>query len=319
MPRLTIERGAEGYALLAVLWICVGVGALGIAIAAAARDSIARSRNRTALAQAEWVARGCLARVQARVAEALAPPAVPRPADRALPDAWNRLDSVVAPSPASVPSSPEAECTVAARATGATLDVNAAPEPLLAAVLRNAGVPPARADTLAASLADWRDADDEPREMGAERAWYAARGLAPPRNAPFVDRREIALARGMASAPADLFGVDGGGISIHDAPPAVLAALPGFGPEAVARAVALRRAGGLDQYRTIADGLTPSASTAFMDALPQLVSLVTLEPTGWVVRAEARAGTPPVRAAAELRLAWTSAGARVVRRRVEYP
>jgi general secretion pathway protein K len=308
------RRGRGGYALLAVLWVSVGVAALGIAIAGAARDAVARSRNRVALAQAEWLARGCMAETQARAEEAVAKLAVGVDG-RMSADAWIRLDSVLAPTPAWDPA-----CTVTTRPAGAGLDVNAAPDSLVAAVLLSAGVPAGQADSVAAALADWRDADDDPRPAGAERGWYQARGMDPPPNRPFVDRRELALVRGVGSAPwRELLDVEGTAISLHHAPPAVLAALPGFGPEAVAHVAALRRTQRLQHYQFIADGLDPRASVAFMDALPRLITLVTLEPASWTVRVEAAAGTPAVRAAAEMRLVRQGAEMRVIQQRTVSP
>jgi len=305
-----------GYALLAVLWICMGVGVLGLGIAAAARDAIARSRNRAALVEAEWTARGCLARLRSRAVEVMTERPLVLTRRQPGSDAWNRLDSLLV----AAPGTPGMECAVTVRAAGATLDVNFAPEALVAATLRNAGVAPEGADSMAAALADWRDADGEPRELGAERGWYLARGMVPPPDRPFLDAREIGLVRGMDHAPwQELLGADGGGISLQHAPPAVLAALPGFGPQAVAHTLELRERGELHAYQSIADGLAPTASVALMDALPQLVSLVTLEPTAWTVRAEARAGRPAVRAAAQMRLTRTGTEPRVVQQRIEFP
>jgi type II secretory pathway component PulK len=308
------DRRRGGYALLAVLWVCVGVAALGIAIAGASREAVARSRNRVALAQAEWLARGCLAETRVRVAEALARPAATMDG-RTMVDAWIRLDSVLAPLPGA-----DDGCRVTARPAGAALDVNTAPDSLLAAVLRAAGLSAARADSVTDALEDWRDADDVPRPAGAERGWYAAHGMDPPPNRPFVDRREIALVRGVGSAPwLALLDVEGGAISLHHAPAAILAALPGIGPDGAARLDALRRTQRLQHYQFIADGLDPRASVAFMDALPQLVSLVTLEPPAWTVRVEAAAGTPAVRAAAEMRMVRWGREVRVVQQRTVSP
>jgi type II secretory pathway component PulK len=65
------RRQDSGYALLAVLWITVGVGALTFMISTAARDAIGTSRNRIALAQASWSAAACLAETRAVLADAL--------------------------------------------------------------------------------------------------------------------------------------------------------------------------------------------------------------------------------------------------------
>jgi len=63
--------------------------------------------------------------------------------------------------------------------------------PRLLAIL---GLDPGIAD----ALADWTDADDEPRPRGAERDWYLGQpGRRVPPNAPFASPAEIGLVRGV--------------------------------------------------------------------------------------------------------------------------
>jgi len=63
--------------------------------------------------------------------------------------------------------------------------------PRLLAIL---GLDPGIAD----ALADWIDADDEPRPRGAERAWYLGQpGRRVPPNAPFTSPAELGLVRGL--------------------------------------------------------------------------------------------------------------------------
>jgi len=51
---------------------------------------------------------------------------------------------------------------------------------------------------IADALADWIDADDEPRPRGAERAWYLGQpGRRVPPNAPFTSPAELGLVRGV--------------------------------------------------------------------------------------------------------------------------
>jgi len=58
---------------------------------------------------------------------------------------------------------------------------------------------------LADALADWTDADDEPRPRGAERDWYLMQTPpSVPRNAPFASPRELGLVRGVAAVLARL-------------------------------------------------------------------------------------------------------------------
>jgi hypothetical protein len=226
---------------------------------------------------------------------------------------WFRLDSLLN---AALPGA-LGECAVTAHVAGARLDVNSASDLLLSRVLDHAGLRAETADSIIAALADWRDADDVPRAAGAERGWYEARGLLPPPNRPLVDVREIAFVRGVTAAGIeDLLDVEPGPISISHAAAPILAALPGFSREAVERAHALRRSQGLHTFQDIADGLPPSLAVAFTDALPELASLVFLEPGAWIVRAEASAGLPAVHVLVEVRLVRSGSTVRAARWRM---
>jgi general secretion pathway protein K len=72
------------------------------------------------------------------------------------------------------------------------VNLNAAPEVLLASLFSSVGVDPAKAQSLADAIADFRDADDLPRVRGAEEPQYRAAGLAwGPKNAPFETIEEL--------------------------------------------------------------------------------------------------------------------------------
>ena len=178
-----------GFALLAVLWIVVAVSALGLTLSFAAREAIATARNRANSTRALWRALDCLERSRAAIHDALqeAQPGLPRSASP-----WLALDTVVAQ--AGIPS--DVGCRLEMRAAGTTLDVNAADDEMLRTLLRAAGLPFARADSMADALLDWRDADEIARPLGAETGWYSASQRATPRNGPLASDREIALVRG---------------------------------------------------------------------------------------------------------------------------
>ena len=75
---------------------------------------------------------------------------------------------------------------------GGKIDLNQAPEPLLAALFTSAGVDSMTAQSLAAATADFRDKDSVPRTLGAEATEYRAVGLAwGPKNAPFEAVEEL--------------------------------------------------------------------------------------------------------------------------------
>jgi general secretion pathway protein K len=301
-----------GYALLAVLWMCAGVATLGLSISAAAREAIGASRNRIALAEGEWIARACVARVRALVTLHLQPERAPT-FERAT-DAWLRLDSYLL----GLNKQDIGECAISVRPAGARLNVNVADEQLLARVFRRAGVPAASADSVAAALADWKDADDVPRPMGAEGDWYVSRAMIPPGNRSFADPGEIALVRGVSDVPWQaLLDVEGSAIALSHAPAEILAVLPGFSDEAVARVVDMRRRNEPPRaFLDIANGLTTEAGNAVMTALPDLAAMVSLHPRAWLVQMEARSGNPPVSTIIETRLERAGSFVRITRRRI---
>jgi hypothetical protein len=132
-----VADARRGYALLAVLWICAGVAALGLTVSGAGGEAIASSRNRIALTAAGWEAEACLALARARLLDLT----------RLDPAIWNRLDQAVRAGES------RARCTLSARAVGSRLDVNAASQQTLAAVFRRVGILGASADSAAAAIA----------------------------------------------------------------------------------------------------------------------------------------------------------------------
>ncbi len=105
-------------------------------------------------------------------------------------------------------------------------------------------------DSLVDAILDWRDVDNIARPLGAERVWYETQRRVAPRNGPFADVRELRRVCGyddaVAHVPAldTLLSVEPGRIVPDRAPVAVLASLPGLGPEALGR-VAERRSRGM--------------------------------------------------------------------------
>ncbi|HYW08758.1 MAG TPA: hypothetical protein VE913_17485 [Longimicrobium sp.] len=297
-------RSRDGFALLAVLWVLVGVSALALVAQLAARESVAASRNRSDLGVAAWRAEGCAERARAAISAALQAARAEGPGG----GAWNGIARVVADSPLT------AGCELSVRAVGATLDVNSADAESLHRFFLSMGIAPALADSVTDALLDWRDADGDTRPSGAEAGAYSGRPV--PRNGPFAHPRELLRVRGMERVAGidTLLGVDSARVALNQAPLPVLAALPGFTPELLAR-IAERRARGeivtdlIDLWGALSPGgragLDPRASTL----------AVTTQPDGWIVTSRARVGTPPVTAVLELRLVRAGERAAVVRRR----
>jgi type II secretory pathway component PulK len=303
-------RGREGFALVSVLWIVVGISALALIANVAAREGVASARNRADLARAAWRAEDCLARTRAAIGDALAS----RRDQASGLTAWGRLDTEIAQSPLLLGSG----CDVEIRAAGAALDVNAADGETLRRLLLAIGRSPAEADSLADALADWRDGDDTPRPFGAEAGWYTAAKMRTPRNGPLADARELRLVRGWARvAGADtLLSAEPGRVPVGHAAPAVLAALPGLGAEAAGRLEQMRLRGDrVTDLAAFVGGLSPGARDEAMRRYADLAGAAVVEPEAWIVTARGAEGAPPAVSAVEVRLVQAPGRAAVVRRR----
>jgi type II secretory pathway component PulK len=308
--RRNTQRG--GFALLAVLWIMVAAASLGLTATFAARESVAAARNRTGAIRAMWRAHDCVERVRVAVASVLEE--VDRPGPQWV-SPWLVLDSIVAPSRHLV----RMPCRVEFRASGSALDVNASDGETVGRLLRAAGVPAARADSMTDALLDWRDADDTPRSLGAEYAWYVAARRLTPRNGALASDGEITLIRDFDSAfdERPLLSVESGRVVLPRAPLAVIAALPGIGEEAIAR-IAERRLHEAWPRDLVALGaeVSPVARAALLAHYAELSRLTTAEPDAWIVTSRARDGSSPaVTAAIEVRLVRAGTRAAIVRRR----
>jgi general secretion pathway protein K len=299
----------RGFALMAVLWVLAGIAALALVARLAGRDAVRTALNRQDLLAGAWRAEDCVARVRAAASDALR--ATGEAPGR---DAWARLDSVAAASPLLAGSG----CEVEVRAAGAGLDVNTADAETLRRFVSALGASGDAADSLVDALEDWRDADDEPRPLGAEAAWYRAAGLRPPRNGPLADARELARVRGFGRFGGldTLVALEGGRVPLNRAPRAVLAALPGMTPEAADLVVELRARGEpLGDPAALEPLLTEGARWTLLRGYAELAPQLSPAPEAWVVTARGRVGTPPVTAVLEVRLARAGGRAAVVRRR----
>lgn len=305
----------RGFVLLAVLWVMVGVSTVGFGLALLARRATGTSHNRRAAAVAMWLAEDCANRVEAAIGDAL----THRAQDSARTTevtlrSWSRLDQAVATSPF-VGGAP---CGLAMRPAGTTIDVNTADDSLLVRLFVALGNAPVAADSLAAAIFDWRDGDDMARPAGAEASWYLAQGLMPPRNADLADVRELARIRGFAQLPGldSVLGVEPYRIVLDRAPLAVIAALPGFTNEAVARVAEHREHSvPISDLLSLSAELSPAGRAAMLSDYPDLVRLTTAEPDAWLLTARGTAGTPPVTVVLELRLVRAGDRAAIVRRR----
>jgi general secretion pathway protein K len=309
------HRSRGGFVLLAVLWVMVGVTALGLALALSARGAIRAAENRRAETIATWRAEGCAERARSVMEAVLdgqgATMGVQPVYSRA---GWRALDRTLAESPLLRSN----DCAVSLRAAGSAIDVDIASEELLHDFFTALDLPPALSDSLVDALLDWRDPDDLPRPFGAERAWYEREGRVPPRNGPLQDARELATIRGFSALPGidSMLGVEPGRIDLGHAPLPVLAALPGFTSEAVSR-VAEERLRGVELTNILSLGarLSPNARSILVSRYAELARLTVIEPDAWILTSRARAGEPAITTAVELRLVRAGSRAAIVRRR----
>ena len=202
---------------------------------------------------------------------------------------------------------------------GMTFNVNEANAEALRSLFLTLGAGAEPVDSLVDAILDWRDPDTEPRPFGAERGWlYLANGRHPPRDGPLTNARELRRIRGLEDMPdlESVLGVEPGRVSLSHAPAAVLASIPGFGPEAVradprarnSRSVAIDLA-------TLAGGLSSGARRELIARFANAARATTTEPEGIVV-ARGYAGQPPITVAIEVKLVRAGRRAAIVRRRV---
>jgi type II secretory pathway component PulK len=171
---------------------------------------------------------------------------------------------------------------------------------------------------LVEAILDWRDSDDSVRARGAEREWYDGQHRTGPRNAALAAVEELHLVRGFerASEIDSLAGVESEKIVLSRAPVAVLAALPGVGPEAIAR-LTERRAAGLPirDVAQLADALSLPARAVLLANYAELARLTTVSPEAWTIISRFTAGKPAVTATLELRVMYAGGRVAIVQRR----
>ena len=131
-----------------------------------------------------------------------------------------------------------ARLTISISDESGKVDLNAAPGPLLDALLKASGVEAEQSNALVDGILDWRDKDELRRLNGAEEENYRAAGLEyGPRNGPFQSLEELALVIGLTApiyhrlAPNITIYSGSPGVNTAVAPPAVLDALSGINNE----------------------------------------------------------------------------------------
>ncbi|MGH7621615.1 MAG: general secretion pathway protein GspK, partial [Gemmatimonadaceae bacterium] len=273
---------------LTTLWILSVASIVAMAAALSGRDAVVAGSSRVELERARWLALGCERRAVAAIDAVLRD--APSDADATL--AWRTLAAQIAASRLLE------GCDVRAEAAGTKLDVNAASDDMIEALLRATDASLDVASMIDA-LDDWRDSDDVVRPAGAERAWYESEGRPAPRNGPLADVRELARVRGFETMTAldTLVTTEPGRISLATAPAGVLMAVPGVTRE-TADAIVSRQLAGLplenllDIVGSISDASAETLATRFSDA----ARATTPDPDAWLLTVRLTRGSPVVTA-----------------------
>ena len=254
----------RGFALVAVLWIIIGVSAMALAMNLAGRDALASAQNRLDGTRARWRAEGCLERARAAIDELLAH----RARWVLVPGSWAALDRGVLTSPYLT----DTRCKLTMRPTGIALDVNAASAVELVALFRAMGIPSPESTSLAQAVVEWRGDDTSHANRAIATRWYAAHHRLLPRFGPFADVRELRLVREFGEVAADvpdldtLLTTEPGRVNLTRAPPVVLAALPGITAPLIAQVMARRnKSGQVPEISTIAAGLSADVHDSLAD------------------------------------------------------
>ncbi len=273
---MTVRGSERGFALLVTLWLITALGILAGAAMAAARTGGMAARNRIVLRRAAWAREACLAILRADTSGA---------------SLRRGLDSVDLGN--------STWCKAVVVPIGGRLNVNLATPAQLRILLPS--------DSLVEAVLDWRDTDDKPRTLGAERAWYASERRSGPRNGVLLAVEELALIRGfddqlMETVRRTLTTRGDGRLSLEAAPLEVLAALPGMTAPAL-RAIERARASGRSP-RTVAEVLAvlaPSERQTVMAFYADLTSAMVPE-SEYTAHIEGVVGANPLHAHAEVRL-----------------
>jgi general secretion pathway protein K len=174
-----VNRRERGFALLIVLWSAALLALLGTQLTSAGRTELQVAANIRTAAKIEVLADGLVYATIFRLMN-------DSPVQRAV----DGLDHGAAV--------PGGRGVVRVTSLAGKINPNTASEELLAALVRQVGVPAERAASLAAAIADWRTPGQQSRPGGAKAAQYRDAGLPyTPPGAPFQAVDELQLVLGM--------------------------------------------------------------------------------------------------------------------------
>jgi general secretion pathway protein K len=177
-------KSEDGIALVAVLWMVILLSIVAVGLSLETRSNSRAARNMAEIAAARMAAD---AGIQRAILDLDNSPGGGSNGKRIRADGtvytWRYANCVV---------------RISIRDQLGKVNLNQAPEDLLAAMIAATGASPAKAQSLAEAIADFRDADNLPRSHGAEETEYREAGLKwGPANAPFHTVEELQQVLGM--------------------------------------------------------------------------------------------------------------------------
>jgi general secretion pathway protein K len=212
------RRTADGFVIVAVLWILGALATLASIYAVYVIDTATAFRAHDDVVEAEGLAS---AAIELTALQMTARPDVPRPSN----GAFNfRIGS--------------GQVSVQFRSEAARIDLNAAPKELLAGLFAGLGARGEDARNYADRVVGWRTKPTPGQDVEASLYQMAGRRYVP-RGAPFEHPGELWLVHGLPEALVErampLVTVYSGQaqVNVLDAPPGVIAALPGMTPDAL--------------------------------------------------------------------------------------
>jgi hypothetical protein len=237
------------------------LSAVALTTLAVARVQRGAALNGLALTRGRWAAEGCLALLQAAVAQ----------------------DSVIHGID-STDLGGGTWCRATVEDPDARLTLDQTPPEILDGLLGD--------HALTSALLDWTDADDLPRDGGAEREWYRAAGRGGPRNGPIAGVDELLRIAGFDSTVVarvrPFVTTSGTGhLAVNVAPPELLELIPGFDRATVA--IVLRRRGTGRPFRDLDDlvaALPTALRTPILVRYAELRTFLSFTPSRLLVHLE---------------------------------
>lgn len=277
-------EGNRGFALLGALWLIVALAVVSLELGLRARELRLGAANALVAVRARAAADAGLEHAHGRLQERLL-----REGLHPDVDPWANADLLLVDTVALG----DARYAVSLRGAGTALHLNRANEEELHRFFLALRVDAGRADRIAQSIMDWRDADRLHRARGAEREHYLRSGSSTlPADGPFQTISELRHVNGMtqeifSTARPHLTLLGEGRINLNAAGAPVLKALPGMTDEAVAVLLRMRRQGTrLAGVQDLAVELSSGARAVMLDNYPRLLQTSTFETREVEVRSE---------------------------------